>query len=111
MLCGGLRLIGPAGEAQHLGQVEQDVGVQHDEFAVGGDRDPLARQPLGLLEASAPGKQARRDARALDQPLAVGRRRVLVDRPEQRERDLALGSQDPLGHNAWLYGCDVEAEL
>ena len=35
----------------------------------------------------------------------------MPDGPEQRERDLALGSQDPLGHNAWLYGCDVEAEL
>ena len=35
----------------------------------------------------------------------------MPDGPEQRARDEALGSQDPLGHNEWLYGHDVEAEL
>ena len=35
----------------------------------------------------------------------------MPDGPEQRARDAALGDQDPLGHNEWLYGHDVEAEL
>lgn len=35
----------------------------------------------------------------------------MPDGPEQRARDEALASQDPLGHNAWLYGHDVEAGL
>ena len=35
----------------------------------------------------------------------------MPDGPEQLERDAALASQDPLGHNEWLYGHDVEASL
>jgi len=35
----------------------------------------------------------------------------LHDGPEQRARDRALSGEDPLGHNEWLYGFDVEAEL
>jgi salicylate hydroxylase len=35
----------------------------------------------------------------------------MPDGPEQEERDRALGSQDPLGHNEWLYGFDVEAQV
>jgi salicylate hydroxylase len=35
----------------------------------------------------------------------------LHDGPEQRARDRALRNEDPLGHNAWLYGHDVESEL
>ncbi len=35
----------------------------------------------------------------------------MPDGPEQEARDRALGDQDPLGHNEWLYGHDVEAEL
>ena len=35
----------------------------------------------------------------------------MPDGPEQRARDEALGGEDPLGHNAWLYGFDVEAGL
>jgi salicylate hydroxylase len=35
----------------------------------------------------------------------------MPDGPEQLERDAALGSQDPLGHNQWLYGHDVEEGL
>ena len=30
---------------------------------------------------------------------------------EQRARDAALAGTDPMGHNAWLYGHDVEADL
>jgi salicylate hydroxylase len=35
----------------------------------------------------------------------------MEDGPEQLARDAALSAQDPLGHNEWLYGHDVEAEL
>lgn len=35
----------------------------------------------------------------------------MPDGPEQVARDEALGAQDPLAHNEWLYGHDVEAEL
>jgi salicylate hydroxylase len=35
----------------------------------------------------------------------------LEDGPEQRLRDRELAAQDPLDHNGWLYGYDVEAEL
>jgi salicylate hydroxylase len=35
----------------------------------------------------------------------------MQDGPAQLARDAALGSQDPLGHNEWLYGHDVEAEV
>jgi 2-polyprenyl-6-methoxyphenol hydroxylase-like FAD-dependent oxidoreductase len=35
----------------------------------------------------------------------------MPDGPEQVARDAALGSQDPLGHNEWLYGHDVERDL
>ncbi|WP_028063280.1 FAD-dependent monooxygenase [Solirubrobacter soli] len=35
----------------------------------------------------------------------------MEDGPEQEARDLALSAQDPLGHNEWLYGHDVEAGL
>jgi salicylate hydroxylase len=34
----------------------------------------------------------------------------MPDGPEQVARDEAMRSQDPLGHNEWLYGFDVEAE-
>jgi 2-polyprenyl-6-methoxyphenol hydroxylase-like FAD-dependent oxidoreductase len=35
----------------------------------------------------------------------------MPDGPEQVERDAALSTQDPLGHNEWLYGHDVERDL
>jgi salicylate hydroxylase len=35
----------------------------------------------------------------------------MEDGPEQVARDMALSAQDPLGHNEWLYGHDVEAGL
>ena len=35
----------------------------------------------------------------------------MPDGLEQRERDEALASEDPLGHNEWLYGHDVERDL
>jgi salicylate hydroxylase len=35
----------------------------------------------------------------------------MPDGPEQQARDEALAEEDPLGHNEWLYGHDVEAEL
>jgi salicylate hydroxylase len=45
---------------------------------------------------------------------ASGERREhhhMDDGPEQRARDAALSSQDPMSHNEWLYGHDVEADL
>ena len=45
---------------------------------------------------------------------ASGERREhhhMDDGPEQLARDAALSSQDPMGHNEWLYGHDVEADL
>jgi salicylate hydroxylase len=35
----------------------------------------------------------------------------MPDGDEQRARDAALAGEDPMGHNAWLYGHDVEADL
>src|SRR3954453_13979383 len=35
----------------------------------------------------------------------------MQDGAAQLARDVALGSEDPLGHNEWLYGHDVEAGL
>lgn len=35
----------------------------------------------------------------------------LPDGPEQRARDAAFADEDPLGHNAWLYGHDAERSL
>jgi len=32
----------------------------------------------------------------------------LPDGPEQQARDAAFASEDPLGHNAWIYGHDAE---
>lgn len=47
------------------------------------------------------------------QQLSRGREREnhLPDGPEQRARDLALTSADPLTHNDWLYGFDVQQDL
>jgi salicylate hydroxylase len=47
------------------------------------------------------------------QRLSRGRPEVnhLEDGLEQRRRDRALAAQDPLDHNGWLYGYDVDAEL
>jgi salicylate hydroxylase len=45
---------------------------------------------------------------------ASGQRREhhhMEDGPDQLARDAALASQDPMGHNEWLYGHDVEAGL
>jgi salicylate hydroxylase len=35
----------------------------------------------------------------------------LPDGEEQRRRDAEFSEEDPLGHNAWLYGHDVERDL
>jgi salicylate hydroxylase len=35
----------------------------------------------------------------------------LPDGPEQRARDASLARQDPLAHNAWIYGHDAEDSL
>jgi salicylate hydroxylase len=35
----------------------------------------------------------------------------LPDGEEQRRRDAAMAGEDPVGHNAWIYGHDVEQDL
>jgi salicylate hydroxylase len=35
----------------------------------------------------------------------------LPDGPEQRRRDAAFADEDPLDHNAWIYGHDAEEDL
>ena len=58
--------------------------------------------------------EALRIERATRVQRASGERREhhhMPDGPEQLARDAALSSQDPLGHNEWLYGHDVEADL
>jgi salicylate hydroxylase len=47
------------------------------------------------------------------QRLSRGRQRHhhLPDGEEQRKRDAEFANEDPLRHNAWLYGHDVETEL
>jgi salicylate hydroxylase len=45
---------------------------------------------------------------------ASGERREhhhMPDGQEQLARDEAMSAQDPMGHNEWLYGYDVEADL
>ena len=59
--------------------------MQDDELAARGERHPLAGELLGLLELSPSGEQSCGNARALDLPLAIGRRRRFIDRREQGE--------------------------
>jgi salicylate hydroxylase len=35
----------------------------------------------------------------------------LADGEEQRRRDATMSGEDPVGHNAWIYGHDVEEDL
>ena len=91
--------------AQGAGQAIEDGAV-------------LARLSARRLGADVPAALRRYESLRVERATRVqrmsGERREhhhMPDGPEQRERDAALASQDPLGHNEWLYGHDVEAEL
>jgi salicylate hydroxylase len=91
--------------AQGAGQAIEDGAV-------------LAGCLRGCAAADAPAALRRYESlrveRATRVQRASGERREhhhMADGPEQRARDAALGSQDPMGHNEWLYGHDVEADL
>ena len=83
---GGLGVLRAAGQPQYLCKVEQYVRMPADALAVRGEPDPLAGEALGLVDPSPSREQARRDARALDLPLAVGRRGLFVDRSRAARR-------------------------
>ena len=55
----------------------------------------------------------RRDRAAEIQRLSRGRREHhhMPDGEEQRRRDAEFAKEDPLGHNDWVYGHDVEQDL
>jgi salicylate hydroxylase len=56
-------------------------------------------------------EQIRRPRTTRLQRLSRARERTnhLPDGPEQRARDAAFGGEDPLAHNAWIYGHDAAA--
>ncbi|HWK26456.1 MAG TPA: FAD-dependent monooxygenase [Solirubrobacter sp.] len=89
--------------AQGAGQAIEDAAV-------------LAQCLAGAVDVEAALRryEAIRAPRATRVQRMSGERREhhhMPDGPEQVARDAALASQDPLGHNAWLYGHDVETEL
>jgi salicylate hydroxylase len=91
--------------AQGAGQAIEDGAV-------------LAGCLRGVSAGSVPGalrryESLRRERASRVQRLSHERRdhHHMPDGPAQRERDAALSSTDPMGHNAWLYEHDVEADL
>ena len=55
----------------------------------------------------------RRERASKVQAISRGRRRHhhLPDGEEQRRRDEEMASEEPLAHNAWIYGHDVEKDV
>ncbi|MDA0159459.1 FAD-dependent monooxygenase [Solirubrobacter ginsenosidimutans] len=91
--------------AQGAGQAIEDGAV-----LAGCLRGVSASEVVGALKRY----EALRIERATRVQRMSGERREhhhMPDGPEQVARDAALGSQDPLSHNEWLYGHDVEADL
>jgi salicylate hydroxylase len=87
--------------AQGAGQAIEDGAVLARCLAAGADDVPAALARY----------QSLRVERATRVQRMSGERREhhhMPDGPEQVARDAALGSEDPLGHNEWLYGHDVE---
>jgi salicylate hydroxylase len=91
--------------AQGAGQAIEDGAV-------------LARCLAGVERSAVPAALRRYEAVRVERATRVqrmsGERREhhhMEDGPAQLARDAALGSEDPLGHNEWLYGHDVEAGL
>jgi salicylate hydroxylase len=73
----------------------------------------LAADPADPAAALGRYEGIRRPRATKVQVLSRGRERInhLPDGPEQRARDAAFAGQDPLAHNAWIYGHDAEGEL
>jgi salicylate hydroxylase len=91
--------------AQGAGQAIEDAAV------LGGC---LGGVGAGGAAAALSRYEALRRQRATRVQLASHARREhhhLADGPAQRARDASLAGEDPMGHNAWLYGHDVEADL
>jgi salicylate hydroxylase len=89
--------------AQGAGQAIEDGAVLAGCLGAGGDVAAALRR-----------YEALRVERATRVQRMSGERREhhhMSDGPEQVERDAALASQDPLSHNDWLYGYDVEADI
>jgi salicylate hydroxylase len=68
---------------------------------------PTVAQALARYES------LRRERASKVQAISRGRRRHhhLPDGEEQRARDEEMANEDPLAHNAWIYGHDVEEDL
>jgi salicylate hydroxylase len=66
-----------------------------------------------VAQALARYEELRRERASKVQAISRARRRHhhLPDGEEQRRRDEELAGEDPLGHNAWIYGHDVEEDL
>jgi salicylate hydroxylase len=90
--------------AQGAGQAIEDAAVL---------AGCLARAEDDVPDALARYESLRRERATRVQRLSHERRRHhhMHDGPEQRARDAKLGEEDPMGHNAWLYGHDVEEDL
>jgi salicylate hydroxylase len=69
--------------------------------------------PAGVEDALARYEALRRERASKVQLLSRERREHhhLPDGEEQRLRDEEMAGEDPLGHAAWIYGHDVEADL
>ncbi|HZB33682.1 MAG TPA: FAD-dependent monooxygenase [Streptosporangiaceae bacterium] len=70
----------------------------------------LAASPADPVAALTRYERIRRPRATRLQLLSRGRERSnhLPDGPEQRARDAAFAGEDPLAHNAWIYGHDAE---
>ena len=91
--------------AQGAGQAIEDGAV-------------LAGCLRGVTSSEAPAALKRYESLRVERATRVqrmsGERREhhhMPDGEAQRARDAALGSEDPMGHNEWLYGHDVESDL
>jgi salicylate hydroxylase len=74
----------------------------------------LGRATRGTVEEALLRYESLRKERASKVQMASRARRGhhhLPDGEEQRRRDAEFSKEDPLGHNAWLYGHDVERDL
>jgi salicylate hydroxylase len=73
----------------------------------------LATSPADPGAALARYERIRRPRATRLQLLSRGRERSnhLPDGAEQRARDAAFAGEDPLAHNAWIYGHDAERDL
>ena len=73
----------------------------------------LAAGPADPVAALTRYERLRRPRATRLQLLSRGRERSnhLPDGPEQRTRDAAFAGEDPLAHNAWIYGHDAAGDL